>query len=60
VNGWLVEPNNPAALRAAIDMLMADPALRARLGEAAREQIAQRHMPRHYTAAVREALRETS
>jgi 2-deoxystreptamine N-acetyl-D-glucosaminyltransferase/2-deoxystreptamine glucosyltransferase len=37
--GLLVEPGNPPELRAAIDRLLADPALRARLGAAAREWI---------------------
>ena len=38
--GFLVPPRDPAALRAAIDRLLADPDLRRRLGEAARERIA--------------------
>jgi glycosyltransferase involved in cell wall biosynthesis len=37
--GLLVEPGNPPELRAAIDRLLADPALRAQLGNAAREWI---------------------
>jgi len=37
--GLLVEPGDRAALRAAIDRLLADPELRSRLGRAARERI---------------------
>jgi glycosyltransferase involved in cell wall biosynthesis len=37
--GLLVQPGNPPELRAAIDRLLADPALRARLGAAARAWI---------------------
>jgi glycosyltransferase involved in cell wall biosynthesis len=37
--GILVEPGDPEALRAAIDRLLADPALRRKLGEAGRERI---------------------
>lgn len=39
--GLLVPPRDPAALRAAIDRLLADAELRRRLGRAARERIAQ-------------------
>ena len=38
--GLLVPPRDPRALRAAIDRLLADPDLRRRLGDAAREHIA--------------------
>jgi len=38
--GLLVPPRDPAALRAALDRLLADRALRARLGAAAREHVA--------------------
>jgi glycosyltransferase involved in cell wall biosynthesis len=37
--GLVVPPRDPAALRAAIDRLLGDPALRARLGAAAREHV---------------------
>jgi glycosyltransferase involved in cell wall biosynthesis len=40
--GLLVEPENPQALRAAIDRLLADEDLRRRLGEAARADVAAR------------------
>jgi glycosyltransferase involved in cell wall biosynthesis len=39
--GLLVPPGEPAALRAAVDRLLADADLRARLGAAARERIAE-------------------
>jgi starch synthase len=39
--GLLVSPRDPAALRAAIDRLLADAELRRRLGLAARERIAE-------------------
>ena len=37
--GLLVPPRDPAALRAALDRLLGDPGLRARLGAAAREHV---------------------
>lgn len=42
VNGLLIEPGDIAGLAAAIDRLMSDAGLRARLGNAARETIAKR------------------
>ena len=39
--GLLVPPRDPAALRGAVDRLLADPELRRRLGAAARERIAE-------------------
>ncbi len=41
--GLLVAPSEPAALAAALDALAADPALRARLGTAARREAETRH-----------------
>ena len=38
-SGLLVPPRDPRALRAAVDRLLADPELRRRLGDAARERI---------------------
>jgi glycosyltransferase involved in cell wall biosynthesis len=40
VTGFLVPPNDPAALAARLEMLMDDPALRARMGQAGPERIA--------------------
>jgi len=42
-NGWLVPPGDPAALAAALSHLADDPALRARLGQAARATVLRRH-----------------
>ncbi len=42
VTGLLVPPRDPAALRSAIERLLADGDLRARLGEAARQRAAER------------------
>jgi len=42
VTGFLVPPNDPAALRARIQQLLDDPAYAARLGTAARERIVER------------------
>ena len=43
VTGLLVPPSDPAALAAAVDALVADPARAARLGAAARELMVARH-----------------
>jgi 2-deoxystreptamine N-acetyl-D-glucosaminyltransferase/2-deoxystreptamine glucosyltransferase len=50
--GLLVPPRDPAALRAAIDRLLADPALRRRLGAAAREHVAAHCSWERVTAAT--------
>jgi len=41
VTGFLVPPRNPASLAAAIKILIDDPALRKKMGEAARDYAAQ-------------------
>jgi len=51
VTGLLVSPGDPRALAAALDRLLADPALRRRLGAAARERV----RTRFDLAAMREA-----
>src|SRR5262249_46626759 len=43
VNGLLVPPGDPGPLRAALVRLLADPALRSRLGSAARETAGREH-----------------
>ena len=53
VTGLLVPPRDPPALRAAIERLLADPELRRRLGEAARERALERFS---WAAATRAAL----
>ena len=40
LNGWLIPPDDPAALQAALLTLLADETLRARLGQFARESVA--------------------
>jgi glycosyltransferase involved in cell wall biosynthesis len=55
--GVLVPPNDPAAMRDAINRLAGDPALRRRLGEAGREQVLQHYLPNHYAQGVALALR---
>jgi glycosyltransferase involved in cell wall biosynthesis len=56
--GLLVEPETPKALRDAIDVLLADPALRRRLGRAARADVAERFAWEHVTAATLTAYRD--
>jgi glycosyltransferase involved in cell wall biosynthesis len=55
--GFLVEPGNPAALRVAIKLLLADPELRRRLGENARAEVAERFAWPTVTQATVEAYR---
>jgi glycosyltransferase involved in cell wall biosynthesis len=55
--GFLVEPGNPAALRVALKLLLADPALRRRLGENARADVAERFAWPAITQATVEAYR---
>ncbi len=55
--GFLVEPGNPAALRIAIKLLLADPQLRRRLGENARADVAERFAWPAITQATVDAYR---
>ena len=55
--GFLVEPGNPAALRVAIKLLLADSALRHRLGENARADVAERFAWPAVTQATVDAYR---
>jgi hypothetical protein len=55
-SGILVEPRDPVALREAIDLLMRDKGLRARLARNAQEVIRRQNLPHHYTSAVRNLL----
>jgi glycosyltransferase involved in cell wall biosynthesis len=58
-SGWLVPPGDPPALARAIEVLLADPALRARLAAAARPAALSRHDIRgliHRTEALYESL----
>jgi glycosyltransferase involved in cell wall biosynthesis len=54
--GILVPPRDPAAFREAIRMLARDPALRRRLGQAARMRVLSTYLPRHYARGVAEVL----
>lgn len=55
VDGVLVPPHDPAALRSAIERLVADPAERARLGAAARETAARQFSARAAADALLDA-----
>jgi len=50
--GLLVRPEDPAALAAALDCLLVDPALAARLGEAGRRLVGERFRPEDSTRAL--------
>jgi glycosyltransferase involved in cell wall biosynthesis len=56
--GWLVPPRNPTEMANAILQLLKDPALRARLGQAARQQARDRHLPERVAAQTVEAYQE--
>jgi glycosyltransferase involved in cell wall biosynthesis len=58
VTGLLVPPRDPAALRTAIERLLGDPELRARLGAAARDEAERRLSWRTATEATIDAYRE--
>jgi glycosyltransferase involved in cell wall biosynthesis len=60
VTGLLVPPRDPAALRAAIERLLEDPALRTRLGAAARERARERFSWEAATRATLEAYRSAT
>jgi glycosyltransferase involved in cell wall biosynthesis len=55
VTGYLVEPGDVTGLRTAIERLLADPALRRRLGRAARKRVAERCSWERVTAATLES-----
>jgi glycosyltransferase involved in cell wall biosynthesis len=56
VTGLLVPPRDPAALRAALVALWADPGRIRTLGEAGREAVANSYLPTHYVDGVARAL----
>jgi glycosyltransferase involved in cell wall biosynthesis len=55
--GLLVTPGNEEELASALSRLLADPALRERLGRAARERAATLHAPPRYAAKLERAYR---
>jgi glycosyltransferase involved in cell wall biosynthesis len=55
--GVLVPPNNPGALREAVNLLARDPALRRRIGAAGRDQVLRHYLPDHYAQGVARVLR---
>jgi glycosyltransferase involved in cell wall biosynthesis len=55
--GLLVPPRDPAALRAAVERLLADPELRRRLGAAARDRARERFSWEAATNATIDAYR---
>jgi glycosyltransferase involved in cell wall biosynthesis len=55
--GMLVPPRDPAAIRDAVELLMADADLRHRIGAAAHAQVMSTHLPRHYASGVANLLR---
>jgi glycosyltransferase involved in cell wall biosynthesis len=60
VNGIYVPPGEPAALRAAIERLMGDPELTARLGAEARKTIEQRMTLDHWADRIARVVRESA
>ena len=55
VDGLIVPPSDPAALADALARLVADPALRARMGASARERVLGGFTIEHVTAGIRDA-----
>ena len=58
--GILVEPHDPAALGEAIDLLMRDDGLRAKLATNAKDTLRRQNLPHQYTSAVRNLLLDAS
>jgi glycosyltransferase involved in cell wall biosynthesis len=54
--GIFVPPRDPGALRDAIRLLACDPALRQRIGRAARAEVERAHLLTHYLQGVSRAL----
>jgi glycosyltransferase involved in cell wall biosynthesis len=59
-NGWLIPPNDEAALRNAIDQLASDPALRRRLADGGRKSLIGRFTQDAMVKDTERVLRETA
>jgi|GEM_PF-869796 glycosyltransferase involved in cell wall biosynthesis len=57
--GILVEPENPAALRVAIEKLLADEPLRTRLGETAKESVSKNFTSSHWARSLAKVFRSS-
>lgn len=55
---WLVPPGDPEALAQGLRLLIADPARRTRLGEAARREVTAKHTWRAHTKRIVDAVRD--
>jgi glycosyltransferase involved in cell wall biosynthesis len=56
--GMLIPPNDPAALRDAVNHLAGNPELRRRLGAAGRARVLGAYLPNHYAQGVARVLKE--
>lgn len=54
--GIFVPPGDAAAIKTAVDLLVRDPDLRRRLGDAARDRVRHAYLPNHYAQGLAHAL----
>jgi glycosyltransferase involved in cell wall biosynthesis len=59
VTGFLVPPNNPQALADKIELLIRDPELRRRMGEAGRARASEKFSEQHFGEEIQQLLSET-